>query len=922
MNHLARILAIVTLCIFGTIVRAQPPAPPPPEKYKVTLRYYIPSPRDEHVAVYDAMIRQLQKIGFEFDPPLEKHPDTDREDRTKNELTGYIASAKKLHLFDPLPVRSAVLIPFAPDEFKLPKGGDEPVTVRLELAGNLTADRQRELSNQTRVLLREIGFKEPVAYDHRGYTRKPYTRIVGTIPSGKLDVLNRDLRNHPAGWVGPIIPRSEFPVPLRDINPVQIVEVLPDGEAIKDLPEQEPRVPDTMEKIGADLWELVKGKDVPTHRIRVQVGFVGEQATPWQSVLEDTAPGIFIEGQFGSYVTGILRLDQVKAVAASPLVTFVRLPRRPSADVDQAIKVKGDNAKALEKSGLKDLHARGITGRGVRIAVIDRDFRQWEKLKKEKQLPASTTLVDLTTQENPDVAPRPFDGPNDVVGHGTLCAQAAAIAAPGADLVLIRADVLDPHQLQDILRYIEGGKFASAIEYRNGELLAYAAQLSARRTELLEERRIILNDFKDDTDRKYYLGFLGPVYGWLYSDREWHRQRMEVHERLEEEQRRREERYRAYLKEIEGLKGIPIVVNALTWNSGYPLGAASPLSRLLDEAGKGPLWFQAAGNTRGQAWFGLYRGVLGDPAMKFGDEVKLPKDRWTSEVNFLAWQPHLDERKPELPEKTKLRLTMQWREPHDPDYYLPAEDDDLYRKPLANLRLQLIRQRDPERKKLPADSFELVARSGDWPERLEHHPNGSVYEHVLEATTSELGRYAIRVEKQMSSQWLLVPHPQRKTPIFRLLDGLTPTGIRPLGAPTLPALEKDWELRLRVFVEVLDEANRVKGRVVLSDFATDTGSIGIPMDARNVVSVGAATFDHKPQPYSAFGSPVGMELSRRPWLYAYDQLELAGGGAYGTSVANAFAAGTAAVLMSSKMSREEVVQFLRTQEGQVLRAKK
>ncbi len=927
MRHHARILTIVLFVLFGifaTIVRAQPPAPPPAEKYKVSLRYDIPAPRDEHVARYDDLIRHLQKIGFEFDPPLEKHAETDREDRTKNYLTGYIASAKVRNLLDPVVVQSILIVPFAPDEFKLPDDGNAPVTVRLELAGNLTPDRQRELSNQTRVLLRELGFKEPVGYDHRGYSRKPYTRIVGTIPKGKLDILNRDLRNHPAGWLGPIIPRNEIPVPLRDINPVQVIEVLPDGEAVKEIAELEPRVPEHLEKVSADLWELVKGEKTSAEKVRVQIGFVGdigERERTWKVLLDEVTPGFFVEGQLGNYVTGLIRLDQVKTLASSSIVSFIRLPRAPSVDVDGAVKVKGDNAKALEQAGLKKLHADGQKGRGVRIGIIDRDFRGWDKLVKEKKLPAQTRLVDLTTEADLEIYPRPYTGDKDAFGHGTLCAQAAALAAPEAELVLIRVDVVDLYQLHDVWRYVQGDKFSSTIELRNGELLARAAQLSARRAMLLEERRVILDDFSDEADKKAYLGFLGPVYAWLYSDREWHAQRMEFHQKLEAEHSRREERYRAYLKEIESLNGIPIVVNELSWNSGYPLGSASPLSRLLDASGAGPLWFQAAGNTRGQAWFGLFRGVTGDPGMTFGDDTaKLSKDRWTREVNFLAWAPHLGESKAELPAKTKLRLTLQWREPHDPDYYLPPGDEDLYRKPLANLRLQLLRQRDPETKKLPGDSFDLVARTMNWPQRLEHRPGGSVYEHVLETTLADAGRYAIRVEKQVSTYWEFAPHPERKTLMFRIRDGLSPTGIRPLGAPTLPALEKDWELRLRVFVEVLDDANRVQGRAVLADFNTDTGSIGIPMDARNVISIGAAGLDQKPRPYSAYGSPMGMELSRRPWLYAYDELELAGGGAYGTSIANAFAAGTAAAMMSGKLTREEVVRLLRGQEGQVLRA--
>ncbi len=320
---------------------AQPPAPAPPQKFKVTLRYYIPAPRDQHVAQYDAMIAHLVKIGFEFEPPLEKHADTDREDRTKNYLTGYIAAGKVQRLLDPLVVQSALLIPFAPEEFKLPDDGDAPVTVRLDLAGNLPAARQRELSNQTRVLLRELGFKEPAGYDHRGPTRRPYTRIVGTIPKGKLDLLNRDLRKQPAGWLGPIIKPNEIPSPLSDINPVQLIEVLPDGAAIKELPEPEFRFVEDNEKISADLWAMVRNKEVPATPVRVQIGFVGnitERDREWKTTLRELTPGFFIEGQNGPYVTGIIRLDQIKTLVQASIVNFIRLPRAPTVDVDLAIK--------------------------------------------------------------------------------------------------------------------------------------------------------------------------------------------------------------------------------------------------------------------------------------------------------------------------------------------------------------------------------------------------------------------------------------------------------------------------------------------------------------------------------------------------------------------------------------------------------
>lgn len=921
MKHFAPWLAILVSLPFAAAALGQPPAPPPPKEYGVKLRYFIPAPRDQHVAQYDAMIRHLQSIGFRFVPSLDDLPEANREDLSKNYLTGIIRSAKAREILFAQPVQSVQLIPLAPVEFKLPNEPDDPVLVRLELGGGLAADRQRELANQTRILLRELGFKEAAGYDHHGYTGRAYTRIVGTIPSGKFDLLNRDLRYHPAGWLGPIIPREEQPAPIRDINPIRIIEVLPDTQALKELPALEPRNPAYLEKISADLWELVKGNAPPT-LARVEIVFAGTQADDeriWKMVLRDAAPGFFAEGQLGQFTTGLIRLDQVKQLAQAPHVSVIRLPRSPAVNVDPAFQIKGDNAKALNQSGLTELHRRGYRGKGVRIGVIDGDFRAWETLVQKKLLPATTRLVDLTTELDPEIHPAPYAGKTETPGHGTLCAQAAALAAPDAEIVLIRISTAAPYHLDDVLRYVQGGHFSNTTEKRHGELIARAALLQVRREQLLDERRAILNDFTDDTDQRQYLEFLGPLYAWLYNDRDWHRLRMDYHDRLEADHRLREIRFRTFLKGVKSLQGIPILVNPLSFDSAYPLGSVSPLSRALDDPG-GPLWFQAVGNTRGQNWLGPYRHTAGDSALKFSaDSDKLPKGRWSNEVNFLAWRTHRGEAKADLPAKLKLRITMQWREPHDPDYYLRPGSEDRYKTPLANLQLQILRQRDPEAKKVPADLFDLTARTSGWPQRLEHLPNGSIYEHVLEVPLTDAGRYAIRVDKQLDRQWVFAPHPIRRSLSYQLLEGLAPTGIRPLGVPTLPALERNWELRPRIFLEVLDDANRLQGRAVFADFATEIGGIGIPADARNVISIGAASIKNQPQAESMFGTPAHMELARRPWLYAFDELELAGGGAYGSPIATAFAAGSAAAMLTNNLPRTDLVQILRAREGQVLK---
>src|SRR5438128_1007577 len=76
-----------------------PAAPPPPARYKATLRYDIPAGRDLHVAQYDALIAHLKKLDFDFDPKLDKHAETDREDPNKNELTGFLPSKSLTRVF-------------------------------------------------------------------------------------------------------------------------------------------------------------------------------------------------------------------------------------------------------------------------------------------------------------------------------------------------------------------------------------------------------------------------------------------------------------------------------------------------------------------------------------------------------------------------------------------------------------------------------------------------------------------------------------------------------------------------------------------------------------------------------------------------------------------------------------------------------
>ncbi len=893
---------------------ARPAQPPAPKQFKVALRYEIRAARDQHVALYDEMIKHLESLDFVFEPPFDKRPNTDREDPSKERLEGKIDADKALQLLANPSVAALRLIP---GDYDLP---DKAVQVRLQLASGLLPDRQRELGEQSLVLLQKLGFREAVGYDNRGYDGRPFSRLVGTIPRDKLDLLLRDLRRQPTGWLTPVLPMDELPGPLRDLNPIRVIEVLRDAEPPRDVADAPPRAPAYLDKISPDLWDIVNAKEEAERINRIQIilaGITGSSDLDARQLLGTAAPGIFIEGQTGQFVTGTGNAAQIKALAALPEVVALRLPRPARPDIEPMLKPAGDNARVLAQSGVAELHRRGAKGKGVRLAIVDTDFRLWQKL-----LPPRTRLVDLTTERNPEIRPAPELEEADQPGHGTLCAQAAALAAPEAELTLIRLDGTAPYQLDEVLRYVQGGFVSALTERRRDELIEIRALLERRRSEILKERKEILEDFTDETAQENDFGFLGAMYGWVFSDRTWIRQRLAYQEKLESDLRQRDARFLRFRQEVASLRGIQVIANPLLWQSSYPPGAASPLSRTLETLQmRGPLWFQSVGNSRGQSWLSNFRSLADGVAMQFADPASpLPAERWTPELNFLAWQPYQGERQAELPDKARLRITLQWREPHDPDYYIRSDDEDRYLHPLATLRLVLLRQRDPEAKKVPADLFDVVARSQGVPTRLEHLPNSSLYELAIDVTLEQPGRYAIRVERQRDTKWELVKHPVRKDQfVLQQVTGLNPTGIRPLGVPTLPSQEKNWELRPHLGIETLDEASGRQGRVVLGDFRTDAGAIGVPADSRGVVSVGSVDLKDEPQPYSTSGAPMLAELARMPTLWTYDALELAGGGAMGGSVANAYAAGATAALLSSGLSQAQVVAWLRTQQGQVLR---
>jgi hypothetical protein len=200
------------------------------------------------------------------------------------------------------------------------------------------------------------------------------------------------------------------------------------------------------------------------------------------------------------------------------------------------------------------------------------------------------------------------------------------------------------------------------------------------------------------------------------------------------------------------------------------------------------------------------------------------------------------------------------------------------------MQLLIVHQPDPEGKTRPADDLEVVAQSSGFPQRLRQTLHAGTYEQTLEFEVQKPGRYAV------------------------ILRGRLPEGTRPADAPTLPALQKQSEIRPRLFVVT----GQGSGRAVFHSFHTDAGTLGMPADAHRAITVGAADDAGQPQPYSSQGPPHRLLLLQKPDVLAHDQ----GEGSFGAAC---FAAGLFAVSRNAGVPLSRCRDHLPVQPGELLR---
>jgi hypothetical protein len=871
-SHTPRFVTAWVMLFTSAVCWAQVKEPPRAEKLDIQIRYRIRADRDERIRQYRVLEQHLQSLGF--DDARKNDPDRDLDilDPTAERHIGTIPSDKVMDVLKDVRVQNIL---FAPAGYTYPEP-DQLVAVKLGLRRGSPASIQRQLHRQVVNHLALLDFREALGYDTLGHTL-----IRGYLPAKNVERLLYDLRYEPTGWFLPAVPLEKLPAPLRDRNPIQWAEVLPNVE--RPEPYAPPPVLPLQLKYSPDLRALMLNPEMQNRPLRVEV--------LWDHNLTDREAirGLVLGQYAGASLDGVIgnvtsirvpRLSFVERLAQEPRVLYVRLPRQ----AQETLGIWNDGNGSAPQDVLKatrvaELHKLGYKGAGVKVVLLGSDFTGADKLIGQ-ELPARTKILDLTFDLTPELTPAPPDPLR--LGTGTAAARALAALAPECELVLVRIDPGSFYLLHTVMRLSRGEiAYTDALQLRLAELTQRAEALERDKTEAILAYRAALADLSDTQP--------------AIEQRNKTRAALEAILKKEEELAALVRRFNIYQKEITTtLAGAQVFVNTLVWESGYPLDAlhdfASTLDRLAfptpprvikragDPASLPPppiIWIQAASNARDSVWGGPYRDANRDGLMEFTSPGALwPEGQWSPQMNFLGVRTPAGEVQTDLTKDTKLRFIVQWREAANPNF--PESDVPYY-----PLTLAVWRQIDPRGETRSSDEMAEVARSVGPPNIVYRTRTYLVFEQMLEFTVPADGRYALVLESPVPPD------------------------------PLIPALKRELEIQPRIVVETLN-TKATDPHVVFRSFTTPNAGVGMPGDALGATTIG---IDDKA---ALRGGGTGLSLRAKPDILAPASLAMGDTVVRGPGVATALAGGSAALLVQARFRGPNVFQSAGIGEGQPL----
>ena len=167
-----------------------------------------------------------------------------------------------------------------------------------------------------------------------------------------------------------------------------------------------------LDKIEAQLDAIVHGNSIAitllpssrrqARRLKAHVKRLGGQVTT----------------QFGGVVLARVPMDKLESLNATPSLSWADLQPRYYPETNLR------TSEGPEAAGVRVLHQTGLSGKGVKVGIIDFGYGQYKKLRAKGEVPKPVARQSFRrggTSHDP---------------HGTACAEIIHDMAPGADIYL------------------------------------------------------------------------------------------------------------------------------------------------------------------------------------------------------------------------------------------------------------------------------------------------------------------------------------------------------------------------------------------------------------------------------------------------------------------------------------------------------
>ncbi|ADJ27860.1 S8 family peptidase [Nitrosococcus watsonii] len=234
--------------------------------------------------------------------------------------------------------------------------------------------------------------------------------------------------------------------------------------------------------------------------VQVHVLLAGPLTAETRLAIE--ALGGKVEIERGEHLQVLLPLPRVSELAALSQVQYVRLPRRAEPREENRLVPQSIRSEGVQATFADQLHSLGVTGKGVRVAVLDRGFQGYQDLLGV-ELPAEVTTKNFNLGEG-------FEGTR----HGTAVTEILYDMAPEVEFTLIAVSTeLEYMAALDWLRAQGVSIVSFSLGFDNLGPLDGRSPVSAAASRLFDEADILFVAAAGNEQQNYWSGLFNDLDG-------------------------------------------------------------------------------------------------------------------------------------------------------------------------------------------------------------------------------------------------------------------------------------------------------------------------------------------------------------------------------------------------------------------------